>query len=49
MLFRSDSTWPDTEAIALDMVVQAGLTQEQVNKVIRNNAIDLYSLDLPKA
>ncbi|MEI6701674.1 MAG: amidohydrolase family protein, partial [Actinomycetota bacterium] len=43
---HTDSTWPDTKAIALDMV--QGLTQSQVNKVIRGNAIDLYGLSFPK-
>jgi len=41
---HTDSTWPDTKAIATDMM--AGLTDEQVYKVVRGNAIDLYSLDL---
>ncbi len=41
---HTDSTWPDTKAIATEMM--AGLTDEQVYKVVRGNAIDLYSLDL---
>ena len=41
---HTDSTWPDTKAIATDMM--AGLTDEQIYKVVRGNAIDLYSLDL---
>ena len=43
---HTDSTWPDTKQIALDMV--QGLTQAQVNKVIRGNAIDLYQLSFAK-
>ncbi|MEI7479404.1 MAG: amidohydrolase family protein, partial [Actinomycetes bacterium] len=43
---HTDSTWPDTKELALELV--QGLTQSQVNKVIRGNAIDLYGLSLSK-
>ncbi len=41
---HTDSTWPDTKLIAEKMM--AGLSQETVNKVVRQNAIDLYGLAL---
>ncbi len=41
---HTDSTWPDTKAIATDMMKH--LSPEVIEKVIRGNAIDLYSLDL---
>jgi predicted TIM-barrel fold metal-dependent hydrolase len=42
-----DSTWPDTAARAANAL--AGLTDDEVDKVIRRNAIDLFQLpaDLP--
>ena len=46
---HTDSTWPDTLKLAQEMVAVAGLDQETTNKVMRNNAIELYSLDLPLA
>ncbi|MEI8262947.1 MAG: amidohydrolase family protein [Actinomycetes bacterium] len=41
---HTDSTWPDTKIIAEKMM--HGLSQETINKVVRENAIELYSLDL---
>jgi len=40
---HSDSTWPDTKALAEEMM--AGLTQEQVNKISRDNAVTMLGLD----
>jgi predicted TIM-barrel fold metal-dependent hydrolase len=41
---HTDSTWPDTKVIAEKMM--HGLSQQTINKVVRENAIDLYGLDL---
>lgn len=41
---HTDSTWPDTEAVARSMM--AGLTPEQRYKVCRGNAIKMLGLDL---
>jgi predicted TIM-barrel fold metal-dependent hydrolase len=41
---HTDSTWPDTKIIAEKMM--HGLSQETVNKVVRQNAIDLFQLSL---
>jgi predicted TIM-barrel fold metal-dependent hydrolase len=41
---HTDSTWPDTKIIAEKMM--HGLSQETINKVVRENAIELYSLNL---
>ena len=40
---HTDSTWPDTRAIAGRMM--AGLTPAVIEKVVRGNAIHLYDLD----
>jgi predicted TIM-barrel fold metal-dependent hydrolase len=40
---HSDSTWPDTKAIATEMF--AGLSDEAVYKIVRGNAIRMLSLD----
>ena len=41
---HTDSTWPDTKAVAEGLV--EGLTDEQIYKVMRGNAIRMLSLDL---
>jgi len=41
---HTDSTWPETKAIAEKMM--AGLSAATIEKVVRTNAIKLYSLDL---
>ena len=41
---HTDSTWPDSKAVAETMVV--GLTDEQIYKVMRGNAIRMLHLDL---
>jgi predicted TIM-barrel fold metal-dependent hydrolase len=41
---HSDSTWPDTKKVAED--IMADLTQEQVDKICRDNAIRMLRLDL---
>jgi predicted TIM-barrel fold metal-dependent hydrolase len=40
---HSDSTWPDTKAVALD--IMAGLPDATVTKLVRTNAIKLLGLD----
>ncbi len=40
---HSDSTWPHTKKIAEE--IMSGLTQEQVNKIVRGNAIKMLQLD----
>jgi predicted TIM-barrel fold metal-dependent hydrolase len=40
---HSDSTWPDTKAIALDLM--SGLSDDVVEKLVRTNAITLLGLD----
>jgi predicted TIM-barrel fold metal-dependent hydrolase len=40
---HSDSTWPHTAKLAEQQM--ASLTEEQRYKVLRGNAIKLYSLD----
>ncbi len=42
---HSDSTWPHTKKVAED--IMQGLTQVQVDKVCRGNAIRMLGLDLP--
>jgi len=39
-----DSSWPNTRAYALEALTTAGYTQEETNKVIRDNAIALFEL-----
>ena len=41
---HTDSTWPDTKAVAEKLV--EGLTEEQIYKVMRGNAIRMLHLDL---
>ncbi len=41
---HTDSTWPDTLAVAEKMM--AGLTDEEVYKIVRGNAIRMLGLDL---
>jgi len=43
---HTDSTWPDTKAIATKMV--AGLPDDVVYKIMRGNAIRMLSLDLDR-
>ncbi len=42
---HSDSTWPHTEKVALE--IMKDLTQEQVDKICRGNAIRMLGLDVP--
>ena len=41
---HTDSTWPHTKAVAQTLV--DGLTEEQIYKVMRGNAIRMLSLDI---
>jgi predicted TIM-barrel fold metal-dependent hydrolase len=41
---HSDSTWPHTKKVAEEMM--EGLTEEQVYKIVRGNAIKMLSLDV---
>ena len=41
---HTDSTWPDTKAVAEEMM--AGLSAEEVYKIVRGNAIRMLSLDM---
>ena len=41
---HSDSTWPDSKAVAMDLM--AGLPESTVTKLVRGNAISLLGLDL---
>jgi predicted TIM-barrel fold metal-dependent hydrolase len=43
---HTDSTWPDTKAVAEGLV--EGLTDEQIYKVMRGNAIRMLHLDLDR-
>ncbi len=43
---HTDSTWPDTEQVAQDMM--AGLPDETIHKIVRGNAIRMLGLDLAK-
>ena len=40
---HSDSTWPDTKAVAMD--IMSGLSDATVTKLVRSNAIRLLGLD----
>jgi predicted TIM-barrel fold metal-dependent hydrolase len=40
---HSDSTWPDTKAVAQE--IMAGLPDATVTKLVRSNAIELFGLD----
>jgi predicted TIM-barrel fold metal-dependent hydrolase len=40
---HSDSTWPDTRAVAAKLL--DGLTDDEVHKILRGNAIDLFQLE----
>jgi predicted TIM-barrel fold metal-dependent hydrolase len=42
---HSDSTWPDTKKVAED--IMKDLTQEQVDKICRTNAIRMLRMELP--
>ena len=44
---HTDSTWPHTKKVAEELMKD--LTQEQVNKICRDNAIKMLHLNLPKA
>jgi predicted TIM-barrel fold metal-dependent hydrolase len=41
---HSDSTWPDTRAVAAHLL--AGLPADDVYRIVRGNAIELFQLDL---
>ena len=41
---HSDSTWPHTKKVAMELM--AGLDDEAVRKIVRQNAIRLFQLDL---
>ena len=41
---HSDSTWPDTKEVAARLV--ADLSDDEVDKIVRGNAIKLLDLDL---
>jgi predicted TIM-barrel fold metal-dependent hydrolase len=41
---HSDSTWPHTKKVAEE--IMKDLTQEQVDKICRTNAIEMLHLDL---
>jgi predicted TIM-barrel fold metal-dependent hydrolase len=43
---HTDSTWPDTKAVAEKLV--DGLTDEQIYKAMRGNAIRMLNLDLDR-
>ncbi len=43
---HSDSTWPDTAKIAEEQTAAAGLTEQQIYKVMRGNAIKMLQLDI---
>ena len=43
---HSDSTWPDTAKIAAEQTTAAGLTDTQIYKVMRGNAIKMLHLDV---
>jgi predicted TIM-barrel fold metal-dependent hydrolase len=43
---HTDSTWPDTEVLAKEMFKD--LTDEQIYKIVRGNAIRMLHLDLDK-
>jgi predicted TIM-barrel fold metal-dependent hydrolase len=43
---HTDSTWPDTSQVVREMLV--GLTDDQIYKVVRGNAIRMLHLDLDK-
>jgi len=45
--FRADSTWPDSRAVAEE--IMAGLDANVVYKLARGNAIALFDLDLPES
>jgi predicted TIM-barrel fold metal-dependent hydrolase len=40
---HSDSTWPDTPKVAAKLL--AGLTDDEVYRIVRGNAIELFQLD----
>jgi predicted TIM-barrel fold metal-dependent hydrolase len=40
---HSDSTWPDTKAVAARLL--DGLSDEEVHKILRTNAIELFQLE----
>jgi len=42
---HSDSTWPDSRAVAED--IMTGLPGDVVHKLVRGNAIRMFGLDLP--
>jgi predicted TIM-barrel fold metal-dependent hydrolase len=40
---HSDSTWPDTRAVAAKLL--DGLSDDEIYRIVRGNAIDLFQLD----
>jgi predicted TIM-barrel fold metal-dependent hydrolase len=42
---HSDSTFPESKAVAQKLADAAGLNQEQTDKFVRGNAITCYKLD----
>jgi predicted TIM-barrel fold metal-dependent hydrolase len=42
---HNDSTFPHSEKVITDLVIAAGLNQDEILKLVRGNAIDVYGLD----
>ena len=42
---HADSTFPHSKKIATDICTQAGLSDEEIYKFLRGNAINLYNLE----
>jgi hypothetical protein len=40
-----DSTYPHSRQLLSELVTTAGLSDDEIDKVIRTNAIDVYGLD----
>jgi predicted TIM-barrel fold metal-dependent hydrolase len=42
---HTDSTWPDSAAVAEELIRKAGLTEQEQYQFLRGNAIRAYKLD----
>jgi hypothetical protein len=42
---HTDSTFPDSAAVAERMITSAGLSEDEARALLRGNAIDCYGLD----
>jgi hypothetical protein len=42
---HTDSTWPDSKAVAERVIAKSGLDEREARALLRGNAIECYGLD----